>query len=198
MLSDSTSGCSVVRRHTVHALKGSPWRWRDLCLGPADAGERIFARKRPRRTCGGQRTRAELVLVRLCTLVHLAQEGSLASPPRDFQSGPTRAGGSPANKAIRPHSFAPVPPRRRRDLFDLLRPSLEALLPARLDEVAVGDALKVQQLNLERRQLEVVCAQQARCLRVHPSAQKPFDIGSWACGLPTRHLRDHDDMMCAM
>ena len=90
-------------------------------------------------------------------------------------SSPTGARGSPAHKAIRPHSFAPVP--------------LEAMLPARLDEVAVGDALKVRQGNLERRQLEVVCAQQARRLRLHPSAHKPFDIGSRACGLPTRHLR---------
>ena len=70
-------------------------------------------------------------------------------------------------------------PRRRRVLFDLWRPmrhpSLQALLQARLDEVAVGDALKV------------ICAQQARGLLLQPSAQKPFDIWSWACALPTRH-----------
>ena len=61
-------------------------------------------------------------------------------------------------------------------MIDLLRKCL-CSLQARLDEVAVADALKV------------VCAQQVQAplLRLQPSAQKPFDIRSLACGVPTRH-----------
>ena len=70
-------------------------------------------------TSGGRRSQADLVaLVQL-----LDQEGSFASPPRDFQSGPAGAGGGPAHEAIRPLSCAPVLPRRCRRI-DLSRKCL--------------------------------------------------------------------------
>ena len=119
------------------------------------------------------------ILLHFATLLQLlAQEGSagsFASPPRDFQSGPAGAGGGPAHEAIRPRSCAPALPRRCRSI-DLLRKCL-CSLQARLDEVSVADALKV------------VCAQQVQAplLPLQQSAQKPFDIRSLACGVPTRH-----------
>ena len=161
--------------------KVSPWRRVLRCRGPGDAGRRL-ARHWPRRASSERRSRADLVaLVQL-----LDQEGSFASPPRDFQSGPAGAGGGPAHEAIRPLSCAPALPRRYRRI-DL---SVIAFAQARLDEVAVADALKV------------VCAQQVRApllalLRLQPSAQKPFDIRSWACGVPTRHCVAERCCRCA-
>ena len=134
------------------------------------------------------------ILLHFATLLQLlAQEGSagsFASPPRDFQSGlkgPAGAGGGPAHEAIRPRSCAPALPRRCRSIHL----SVIAFAQARLDEVAVADALKV------------VCAQQVQApllalLRLQPSAQKPFDIRSWACGVPTRHCVLWSVMMTQM